>query len=98
MICGTKLLRREGLIKEGGLKTLFSPWSFAWYKPAKHYTYSKQRNLATAYGEMNSSKEKSFPNPSITFGNIFCLSSKRWLRNVHLKVETTMHSLGIARP
>ena len=33
--------------------------------------------ITTEYGEINSSQEKSFPNPSITFGNVFCLSSKR---------------------
>ena len=60
------------------------------HKPAKHYSYCKQRTLTTVYGEIYSSKENSFPNPSITFGKVFCLSSKRWLHNFHFKVETTV--------
>ena len=40
--------------------------------------------------EINSSKENSFPNLSITFGEVFCLNSMQGLLNFHLKVENTI--------
>ena len=59
------------------LKTLAPYDPLCAQQPAKKYSCCKQHTLITEYGEINSSKEKSFPNPSITSGKVFCLSSKR---------------------
>ena len=53
--------------------------------------------MTTEYGEINSSKGKSFPNPSITFGKVFCLSESDDFTTFISRLKR-QQILAIARP